>query len=88
MYCLRLFGKLKRYINLFLQAHLYIKLIKIEIFRGSRAKKYFGYFKTDNDEKAYFQPFGAGSDNAPMATIIIVKGAFFYSNFEKSPLKP
>ena len=41
-------------------------------FQGSRAKKYFVYFKTDNEEKTNFQPFEAGSDNASMA--ILKKG--------------
>ena len=36
-------------------------------FQGSRAKKYFVYFKTDNEEKTNFQPFEAGSDNSSMA---------------------
>ena len=39
-----------------------LKLLKIEIFQGDRAKKYFVYFKTDNEEKAYFQLFQASSD--------------------------
>ena len=38
-----------------------LKLLKIEIFQGGRAKKYFVYFKTDNEEKAYFQLFQASS---------------------------
>ena len=45
------------------------KWFKIKFFQGSRAKKYFVYFKTDNEEKTNFQPFGAGSDNAPMAVV-------------------
>jgi hypothetical protein len=39
------------------------------VFQGSRAKKYFLYFKTDNDEKTNFQPFEAGSDNTSMAKV-------------------
>ena len=36
-------------------------------FQGNRAKKYFVYFKTDNEEKTNFQSFEAGLDNHSMA---------------------
>ena len=47
-----------------------LKLLKIEIFQGGRAKKYFVYFKTDNEEKAYFQLFQASSDYFVSANLV------------------
>ena len=61
-----------------------LKLLKIEIFQGGRTKKYFVYFKTDNEEKAYFQQFQASSDYFVSANIKFVKIGGVYLDFNTS----